>query len=330
MFNLQSFKGDLIDYLRIEKGKKFNFEPTEGLSTLQDILNQLIKSLDWLHENGNVFNGELHPRNVFFSQASSKKTKIILHLPEKQNPFREVDKFSKNFFKVRLNCPIKQDMIAVVGMAYFLFTCGRNLFIDYAKIEDPSNELDVEKLYKDSTIEKTLTSIWIIDGLLQMKCICTPPGSCANNAFTLTCKYRGWVYRMAHNWMTCVLEEILPSNSKTSKKYYTENLSSLKNHPLFWTIQNSIGFLQRSSNFLSDSRSYQIYDFQSIHLGEKNFPLYPAVNLTSDIFHHFPNLLKFLHKKDSPVDLNEWIIDSYSLLKEIRNKVSEDNPPPTI
>ncbi len=290
---------------------------------LQDLCIQLVDSTTWLHQNNIYYDGRLHPRNIFVKKTVlDGRTTIKLGVPDKINPFNNLDEFFSSFWSIRFTPEpqdqnpqqhrIKRDMSSLLFLVYFIQSAGYHLFQVFEKRQDDEEHPDwpinkTEETYKTliGNIESRRNDV----RGLEQACFCAdvlenPDAACENE---MPCKQRFWINSLAKDWINCILGELF----KRKTVHYTTSCFTLKNHPFFWKVREILNFIERSSNYLKESGvpSDALMDsLETTLLGLKNL---------------YPNIIEYLQepdpkiKKKTPVHIPHF----RNLLYQIRNKV---------
>jgi hypothetical protein len=288
---------------------------------LQDLCIQLVDSITWLHQNNIYYDGRLHPRNVFVKKtALDGRTTIKLRVPDKINPFNNLDKFYSSFWSKRFQPEphdqnphqhrIKRDMSSLVFLVYFIQSAGYHLFQVFVKRQDKKEHPDWPENQNEETYITLIENItvWRKDvRALEEVCFCKNPDAACENA--MPCKQRFWINSLAKNWINSVSDELLQRETA----YYTTSSSMLKKHPFFWKVREILNFIERASNYLKES-------------GVKSDALLDSLETTlSDLKNNilYANIIGYL---DEPDPKNKKITtvpikDFRTLLYQIRNKV---------
>lgn len=329
---LEMYDDNLDTYIRTEA-----IEPDFQWTLLQDLCCQLVDSMTWLHQNNIHYDGRLHPRNIFVKKTVlADRTVLKLRVPDKINPFNNLDEFYSSFWSV-IRLPterhqwetdeqyrIKKDMASLVFLVYFIQSAGYHLFQLFQQRQDghehpdwPENRNEKAYTYLMENIEKRNKDV---RGLEQI-CFCVlenPDAECQNQ---MPCKQRFWMNSLAKDWIECTLHELFDIQEPA---YYTISCGSLKRHPFFWKVRDILNFIERSSNYLKES-------------GEKPNALVdspdPETTLSS-LEQNYSNIINYLCEPDpkfqakasskptiSAAISRKRIPHFQTLLHQIRNKV---------
>ncbi|KAK4018933.1 hypothetical protein OUZ56_000968 [Daphnia magna] len=307
---------------------------------LQKICFQLVDSVAWLHQRDLYYDGRLHPRNIFI-KTSDTPWKVKLQVPEKPNPFHNLDTEYVNLWsgikQSDLNKSvdekaIQRDLVSVAILMFFIQSVGFHPFQLNSPLHpaEPGKYSDVQKRMERHTFNLVA---------LDRKCFCKDK---IENCEKTQCKYRLWVNMLGKDRTDSMLTELF----QETKSYTKESSWELMEHPFFWKTSGVLRFIEKSSNYLKEagdggkkSLFGSFSQGQSNTSGRKIRKKASAANqrnqvqpwildraLLSKLENDHKDIFDYLHETPARNDQKgaafgkKPITDFYGLLAQIRNK----------
>jgi hypothetical protein len=314
-----------LDTFIREHTKENDFQWT----VLQEMCYQLVDSVAWLHQGNIYYDGRLHPRNIFVKRSEGDKWKVQLKIPEKLNPFNNLDELYTQLWSsikkpnsgktTEEKCEkIKRDLISVIILLYFIQSTGNHPFQRGAERDNYQaiNNQIQEEIFQVEALNKT--------------CFCTVETGCEEK---MACKYRSWINSLAQKHTKTMLTELFQEN----KQYTNQSVEKLKDHPFFWKTVDVLTFIERSSSYLHEGgngaieRNFGVFNNSIGRLQFTHLPcqMYPKIFLelqgNGGEGNDYKCIFEYLHetKNFQTGEFNSMKnISSFGvLIKQIRNKV---------
>lgn len=252
-------------------------------------------------------------------------------VPDRLNPFGNDAEMNRNneLFKLywagptsHLENKFQKDMVSMAMMIFYIQTCGNHPYQldiqfknDYNAIKENIHrrQFDINELKSDDL----------------STCFCSD-GNCNESPGKMSCRYRSWINLLAHEAIHQVLlggATAIPSNQPSGESSYEDEGTSTTwmKHPFFWTNEKRLYFLQRASNYLSEtaSKAFRRKFTKSVAMN--------AMKLT-EMSKSFPDVMAYFQERpptpptmnintNVPATTAQKSFNQFDLIRKIRNKV---------